>query len=147
MAVMRFVIQDSNWSQALYRYIFFIVSGYENCIWWYWAIIGQQGYWMVKRAVGTKACLLGKAVTCHYFRQDNFLEVIHFYFHVLERSRCLRLGKKWTILDKTRPLLLAREKVWLKSTLLTHNMSKVWYIYHWLCIRNKWLNSLNTWCG
>lgn len=34
-----------------------------------------QGYWMVKRAVGTKACLLGKAVTCHYFRQDNFLEI------------------------------------------------------------------------
>lgn len=31
---------------------------------------------MVKRAVGTKACLLGKAVTCKYFRQDNFLEVI-----------------------------------------------------------------------
>ncbi|KAB2009474.1 hypothetical protein ES319_D10G168700v1 [Gossypium barbadense] len=29
---------------------------------------------MVKRAVGTKACLLGKAVTCKYFRQDNFLE-------------------------------------------------------------------------
>lgn len=31
---------------------------------------------MVKRAVGTKACLLGKAVTCKYLRQDNFLEVI-----------------------------------------------------------------------
>lgn len=31
---------------------------------------------MVKRAVGTKACLLGKAVTCRYLRQDNFLEVI-----------------------------------------------------------------------
>lgn len=30
---------------------------------------------MVKRAVGTKACLLGKAVTCNYLRQDNFLEV------------------------------------------------------------------------
>lgn len=30
---------------------------------------------MVKRAVGTKACLLGKAVTCKYLRQDNFLEV------------------------------------------------------------------------
>lgn len=37
-----------------------------------------QGYWMVKRAVGTKACLLGKAVTCKYFRQDNFLEVMCF---------------------------------------------------------------------
>ena len=34
-----------------------------------------QGYWMVKRAVGTKACLLGKAVTCNYLRKDNFLEV------------------------------------------------------------------------
>ncbi|OMO90969.1 hypothetical protein COLO4_18731 [Corchorus olitorius] len=34
-----------------------------------------EGYWMVKRAVGTKACLLGKAVTCRYFRQDNFLEI------------------------------------------------------------------------
>ncbi|KAK1434748.1 hypothetical protein QVD17_00498 [Tagetes erecta] len=34
-----------------------------------------QGYWMVKRAVGSKACLLGKAVTCHYFKQDNFLEI------------------------------------------------------------------------
>ncbi|TYH94816.1 hypothetical protein ES332_A12G064900v1 [Gossypium tomentosum] len=35
-----------------------------------------EGYWMVKRAVGTKACLLGKAVTCKYFRQDNFLESV-----------------------------------------------------------------------
>ncbi|CAN1328142.1 Protein ENHANCED DISEASE RESISTANCE 2 [Linum perenne] len=34
-----------------------------------------EGYWMVKRAVGTKACLLGKAVTCKYLRQDNFLEI------------------------------------------------------------------------
>ncbi|KAG8372634.1 hypothetical protein BUALT_Bualt12G0087000 [Buddleja alternifolia] len=34
-----------------------------------------QGYWMVKRAVGTKACLLGKAVTCKYLRQGNFLEI------------------------------------------------------------------------
>lgn len=34
-----------------------------------------EGYWMVKRAVGTKACLLGKAVTCKYFRQDNFFEI------------------------------------------------------------------------
>ncbi|XP_006659442.2 protein ENHANCED DISEASE RESISTANCE 2 [Oryza brachyantha] len=34
-----------------------------------------DGYWMVKRAVGTKACLLGKAVTCNYLRQDNFLEI------------------------------------------------------------------------
>ncbi|KAL1817681.1 hypothetical protein ACET3Z_020255 [Daucus carota] len=35
----------------------------------------QEGYWMVKRAVGTKACLLGKAVTCKYSRHDNFLEI------------------------------------------------------------------------
>ncbi|XP_058727574.1 protein ENHANCED DISEASE RESISTANCE 2-like isoform X1 [Vicia villosa] len=34
-----------------------------------------EGYWMVKRAVGTKACLLGKAVNCKYFKQDNFLEI------------------------------------------------------------------------
>ncbi|XP_057417760.1 protein ENHANCED DISEASE RESISTANCE 2-like isoform X2 [Lotus japonicus] len=34
-----------------------------------------EGYWLVKRAVGTKACLLGKAVTCKYFKQDNFLEI------------------------------------------------------------------------
>eukprot|EP00262_Sarcandra_glabra_P000483 TRINITY_DN1056_c0_g1_i1.p1 TRINITY_DN1056_c0_g1~~TRINITY_DN1056_c0_g1_i1.p1 ORF type:complete len:741 (-),score=140.56 TRINITY_DN1056_c0_g1_i1:216-2438(-) len=34
-----------------------------------------EGYWMVKRAVGTKACLLGKAVTCNHLRQDNFLEI------------------------------------------------------------------------
>jgi hypothetical protein len=34
-----------------------------------------EGYWMVKRAVGTKACLLGKAVTCSYLRKDNFLEI------------------------------------------------------------------------
>ncbi|GJV45414.1 enhanced disease resistance 2-like protein isoform X3 [Tanacetum coccineum] len=34
-----------------------------------------EGYWMVKRAVGTKACLLGKAVTCNYVRRDNFLEI------------------------------------------------------------------------
>ncbi|MCO5611085.1 hypothetical protein L7F22_065335 [Adiantum nelumboides] len=34
-----------------------------------------KGYWFVKRAVGTKACLLGQAVTCRYVRQDNFLEI------------------------------------------------------------------------
>ncbi|KAM5551614.1 protein ENHANCED DISEASE RESISTANCE 2-like [Rosa sericea] len=34
-----------------------------------------DGYWMVKRAVGSKACLLGKAVSCRYLRQDNFLEI------------------------------------------------------------------------
>lgn len=34
-----------------------------------------EGYWMVKRAVGTKACLLGKSVTCKYLREDNFLEI------------------------------------------------------------------------
>lgn len=34
-----------------------------------------EGYWFVKRAVGTKACLLGKAVTCRYIRQENFLEI------------------------------------------------------------------------
>jgi hypothetical protein len=34
-----------------------------------------EGYWMVKRAVGTKACLLGKAVTISYLRKDNFLEI------------------------------------------------------------------------
>ncbi|KAL8148599.1 hypothetical protein AgCh_005815 [Apium graveolens] len=33
-----------------------------------------QGYWMVKRAIGTKACMFGKAVTCKYLRHDNFLE-------------------------------------------------------------------------
>nr|GLL20333.1 protein ENHANCED DISEASE RESISTANCE 2-like isoform X2 [Ipomoea trifida] len=38
-------------------------------------VINLMGYWMVKRAVGTKACLLGKAVTCKYLRQDNFLEI------------------------------------------------------------------------
>eukprot|EP00252_Welwitschia_mirabilis_P000858 TRINITY_DN10836_c0_g1_i1.p1 TRINITY_DN10836_c0_g1~~TRINITY_DN10836_c0_g1_i1.p1 ORF type:complete len:747 (+),score=140.44 TRINITY_DN10836_c0_g1_i1:155-2395(+) len=35
----------------------------------------KEGYWMVKRAVGTKACLLGKAVSCQYLRNDNFLEI------------------------------------------------------------------------
>jgi hypothetical protein len=34
-----------------------------------------DGYWIVKRAVGSKACLLGKAVSCKYLRQDNFLEI------------------------------------------------------------------------
>ncbi|XP_031479449.1 protein ENHANCED DISEASE RESISTANCE 2 [Nymphaea colorata] len=34
-----------------------------------------EGYWMVKRAVGTKACLLGRAVTCKYLRRQNFLEI------------------------------------------------------------------------
>ncbi|GAA0153998.1 defense/immunity protein [Lithospermum erythrorhizon] len=34
-----------------------------------------EGYWMVKRAVGSKSCLLAKAVTCRYLRQDNFLEI------------------------------------------------------------------------
>lgn len=34
-----------------------------------------KGYWFVKRAVGSKACLLGQAVTCRYVRQCNFLEI------------------------------------------------------------------------
>eukprot|EP00249_Psilotum_nudum_P018129 c26651_g1_i1 orf=256-2565(+) len=34
-----------------------------------------EGYWVVKRAVGTKACLLGRAVNCSYHRQGNFLEI------------------------------------------------------------------------
>lgn len=34
-----------------------------------------EGYWVVKRAVGTKACLLGRALTCKYLREDNFLEI------------------------------------------------------------------------
>ncbi|XP_024530767.1 protein ENHANCED DISEASE RESISTANCE 2 isoform X2 [Selaginella moellendorffii] len=34
-----------------------------------------EGYWVVKRAVGTKACLLGRAVTCHYIREDNYFEI------------------------------------------------------------------------
>lgn len=34
-----------------------------------------EGYWFVKRAVGTKACLLGKAVTCQYLREGNCLEI------------------------------------------------------------------------
>ncbi|GBG71577.1 hypothetical protein CBR_g8993 [Chara braunii] len=34
-----------------------------------------EGYWVVKRAVGTKAVLLGKAVTCSYYCQDNYLEI------------------------------------------------------------------------
>lgn len=37
---------------------------------------------MVKRAVGSKACLLGKAVTCKYLRQDNFLEVTISFIYV-----------------------------------------------------------------
>ena len=39
---------------------------------------------MVKRAVGTKACLLGKAVTCNYLREDNFLEV----YETLDLLQC-----------------------------------------------------------
>ncbi|KAL4181400.1 hypothetical protein AMTRI_Chr12g271010 [Amborella trichopoda] len=38
-------------------------------------VVNLEGYWMVKRAVGTKACLLGKAVTCKFLRQDNYLEI------------------------------------------------------------------------
>lgn len=34
-----------------------------------------EGYWAVKRAVGTKACLLGKAISCQYLRKDNYLEI------------------------------------------------------------------------
>ncbi|CAH1449660.1 unnamed protein product [Lactuca virosa] len=34
-----------------------------------------DGYWMVKRVVGSRACLLGKVVSCNYLREDNFLEV------------------------------------------------------------------------
>ncbi|KAI3701560.1 hypothetical protein L6452_26738 [Arctium lappa] len=30
---------------------------------------------IVEHAVGTKACLLGKALTCNYLRRDNFLEI------------------------------------------------------------------------
>ncbi|XP_010551203.1 PREDICTED: protein ENHANCED DISEASE RESISTANCE 2-like, partial [Tarenaya hassleriana] len=51
-----------------------------------------QGYWMVKRAVGTKACLLGKAVTCKYLRQDNFLEVRLFFSSRAIRSRRTKIS-------------------------------------------------------
>eukprot|EP00250_Pteridium_aquilinum_P016191 c22992_g1_i1 orf=435-2675(-) len=34
-----------------------------------------EGYWMVKRAVGTKACLLGRALTCNYHSENNYLEI------------------------------------------------------------------------
>eukprot|EP00249_Psilotum_nudum_P005386 c18824_g1_i1 orf=416-2629(+) len=34
-----------------------------------------EGYWVIKRAVGTKACLLGRALTCKYFQNDNVLEI------------------------------------------------------------------------
>ncbi|CAN1318641.1 Protein ENHANCED DISEASE RESISTANCE 2 [Linum perenne] len=34
-----------------------------------------EGYWLVKRAVGNKACILSKTVSCKYLRQDNFLEM------------------------------------------------------------------------
>eukprot|EP00850_Spirogloea_muscicola_P012389 SM000079S22507 [mRNA] locus=s79:502680:515398:- [translate_table: standard] len=34
-----------------------------------------QGAWVVKRAVGTKACLLGQAVSCRYHRHLNYLEI------------------------------------------------------------------------
>lgn len=49
---------------------------------------------MVKRAVGTKACLLGKAVTISYLRKDNFLEV-GISFHCMdETSNLLRLSSR-----------------------------------------------------
>ncbi|CAN1318633.1 Protein ENHANCED DISEASE RESISTANCE 2-like [Linum perenne] len=35
----------------------------------------EVGYWLVKRAVGNKACILSKTVSCKYLRQDNFLEM------------------------------------------------------------------------
>lgn len=53
---------------------------------------GEQGYWMVKRAVGSKACLLGKAVTCHYLRQDNFLEVYTSTLFIYTNNSCHFLG-------------------------------------------------------
>ncbi|CAN0901095.1 Protein ENHANCED DISEASE RESISTANCE 2-like [Linum grandiflorum] len=38
-------------------------------------VFNLQGYWLVKRAVGNKACILSKNVNCKYLRQDNFLEM------------------------------------------------------------------------
>ncbi|CAI0395106.1 unnamed protein product [Linum tenue] len=34
-----------------------------------------EGYWLVKKAVGNKACILSKTVNCKYRRRDNFLEM------------------------------------------------------------------------
>lgn len=69
-----------------------------------------QGYWMVKRAVGTKACLLGKAVTCKYFRQDNFLEVILFAF-ITTRNRTFSKRKFSTIQAETDLTVYHKHKV------------------------------------
>ncbi|CAI5521075.1 unnamed protein product [Closterium sp. Naga37s-1] len=35
----------------------------------------EEGFWAVKRAVGTKAAILGKALTCSYFKGENYLEM------------------------------------------------------------------------
>lgn len=78
-----FVMQDLNLYQALLRFemlyckhLKWLLSIRINAIVSLIFFQMHKGYWMVKRAVGTKACLLGKAVTCRYFRQDNFLEVM-----------------------------------------------------------------------
>lgn len=78
-----FVMQDLNLYQALLRFemlyckhLKWLLSIRINAIESLICFQMHKGYWMVKRAVGTKACLLGKAVTCRYFRQDNFLEVM-----------------------------------------------------------------------
>jgi hypothetical protein len=56
--------------------VYFEAEAYRKDTLFKTQIVLWQGYWMVKRAVGTKACLLGRAVTCHYLREDNFLEVL-----------------------------------------------------------------------
>ncbi|CAI5462599.1 unnamed protein product [Closterium sp. Yama58-4] len=35
----------------------------------------EEGFWAVKRAVGTKAAILGKALTCSYYKGENYLEM------------------------------------------------------------------------
>ncbi|GKU91702.1 hypothetical protein SLEP1_g5533 [Rubroshorea leprosula] len=35
----------------------------------------STGSWIVKQCVGKKACLIGQALECHYYRGTNYLEI------------------------------------------------------------------------
>lgn len=79
-----------------------------------------EGYWVVKKAVGTKACLLGRALTCKYFSEDNFLEIdVDVGSSSVARSVCsLVLGYATSVVIDFAILIEAREQSELPEYLL-----------------------------
>lgn len=79
-----------------------------------------EGYWVVKRAVGTKACLLGRALTCKYFSEDNFLEIdVDVGSSSVARSVCgLVLGYATSVVIDFGMLIEARDEGELPEYLL-----------------------------